>query len=150
MKKTRASWENIADILGRETVKDTDLAARLECTPEFVARVRHDLGMPADEVPQVVRKEVTPPLTDQERYDKLSVPVEGGHRKWTGRFHRHTGTPLFNRNLTVYAAAFRLHHGMKPVGNVLVECDYPRCVEATCLSDRLMREQRRADEAALR
>ena len=135
-----ASWEMVAHVLSEEPVTDVALASRLDCPPEFVAGVRENLGMPP--LPGVVPPARRPnPLgrLQREKFARLAVVIEDGHREWRGRYTE--GTPIFNEGLTAYRIAFRLEHGEEPVGHIRVECGRDKCVEGLHLSDRLMRER---------
>lgn len=143
-----ASWEMVAHVLSREVVCDTALAARLDCPPGFVARVRSDLGMPSFPIPEpLTRCEKPVREAQREKFERLTVAVEDHHREWLGR-HTRDGTPIFAAGLTAYRIAFRLEHGEEPNGLVRVECGHLKCVEGRHLSDRLIRDRAAYERAA--
>lgn len=143
MTGTGASWEGVAHVLERERVSDSELAVRLLCPPGFIARVRHDLGMPSFPIPEPDTRIARPPLeAEREQFEAQSIVTADGHRAWIGR-HTEDGVPLFSAGITAYRMAFRLQHGEEPEGYVRVECVVDRCVEGLHLSDRLMRERAR-------
>lgn len=140
---TGVSWERVAHVLERESVCDVELAARLTCPPGFVARVRHDLGMPSFPIP-VPETRIARPVTEADRklFEEQSVVTADGHRVWLGR-RNVDGTPIFATGVTAYRLAFRLQYGEEPEGHTRVECVVQQCVEGLHLSDRLMRERAR-------
>lgn len=143
MTGTGVSWERVAHVLERERVSDSELAVRLSCAPGFIARVRHDLGMPSFPIPEPSTRLARPVLeADRALFEGQSIVTADGHRAWIGR-HTEDGVPLFSAGVTAYRLAFRLQHAEEPLGNVRVECVVDRCVEGLHLSDRLMRERAR-------
>ncbi|WP_030672236.1 hypothetical protein [Streptomyces sp. NRRL B-1347] len=136
MKEKGASWEKVAHHLVNDNASDVELADRLESTPQFVARVRADLGMA--KFPRPLKPQMQPVA---EVFAAHTVAV-GDHLQWSGRTTR-DGTPVFSNLETAYRVAFRLEHGQEPQGLVRVACTFPRCVRGAHLTDRVMREARR-------
>jgi hypothetical protein len=136
----------VAWILAREHVCDTEVAARLDCAPGFVARVRSDLRMPSFPIPEPTVR-LARPLQKRERdeFEALSIVTAEGHREWLGRRSR-DGIPMFSREESAYRVAWRLEYGEEPEGPVRVECVLATCVEGLHLSDRIMRERAREAE----
>ncbi|MFF4726425.1 hypothetical protein ACFY3M_13940 [Streptomyces mirabilis] len=128
---TPERWEEIAQALKAGPVSDEAVSKLLRCHKRFVAEVRRDLGMPKYRPPARV--------WGREDYERLSVPLTGGHRRWRGRFDE-SGVPYANRMLTAYRLAFRVHHGRDPVGRVQGTCRYKRCVAGEHLNDRIIRK----------
>ncbi len=125
-------WERVARILKEERVPNAEIARRLNVAPQFVARVRRDLGIAA--------YRYRPPVETQEDFDRMTVALRGGHRRWRGLHGKH-GTPMVNRTRTAYQLAFRLARKREPVGRITPACSVNHCVEGLHLLDRLMREQ---------
>ncbi|MFD9903859.1 hypothetical protein [Streptomyces sp. NPDC059063] len=115
---------------------DVELADRLESTPDFIARVRGELGLAAYPRPLKPRK---PSVAEE---FEASTIVLGDHLVWLGRTTR-DGTPLFTAAESAHRVAFRLHHGQEPQGQVRVDCTFSHCVKGEHQSDRVMREARR-------
>ncbi|PWI16062.1 hypothetical protein DI272_19220 [Streptomyces sp. Act143] len=128
---TPERWEEIARLLKSGPISDNAVIEQLHCGKKTVAQVRRDLGLPR----------YRPPARTwgREDYERLSVPLRGGHRRWRGRFDAY-GIPYANRSMTAYRLAFRVHHGREPVGRVQSTCTYKRCVAGEHLADRPMRQ----------
>lgn len=127
------SFESIARILGEETVSDAELAYRLDCKRDLVARVREALGQkPMPLPPHNVR------LPHEERLVIFSEPVRGGHRRWLGSVSGH-GMPVIDC-LSVPRIAFCLEYGREPVGRVLPGCGRRLCVAGPHQTDQPMRD----------
>ncbi|MFJ1606949.1 hypothetical protein ACIOHS_26800 [Streptomyces sp. NPDC088253] len=127
---TPERWEEIARLL-KAGHSDTAVIEQLRCGKRTVAEVRRDLGLPRYRPPARV--------WGREDYERLSVPLTGGHRRWRGR-HDEFGIPYANRRMTAYRLAFRVHHGRDPVGRVQGTCQVKRCVAGGHLTDRIMRQ----------
>ncbi|MEV6738613.1 hypothetical protein AB0N14_17460 [Streptomyces sp. NPDC051104] len=142
-----ASWENIAAVLEAETVSDAELAERLDCGPDLVARVRASLGQPAFPAPPSATAS-----SEEQRFRELAVEGIDGHVRWSGRTTRE-GVPLVDHFVTAARVAFRLHHGREPEGQVRGTCLVNHCLAGEHLADRVIRERRReqarADREAL-
>lgn len=135
----RASWERVAHELTHDNASDIEVAERLECRTDYIARVRSDLGM--EEYPRPL---VTAGASAAAVFAANATLLEGGHRQWKGRVSR-DGTPLFSNVETVNRVSFRLTYGTEPQGQVRVDCEWPHCVAGDHLTDRLMRKARRGD-----
>ncbi|MGW2951599.1 hypothetical protein [Streptomyces eurythermus] len=127
---TPERWEEIARLLKAGPVSDAEVCRQLRCHKRYVAEVRRDLGLPKYRPPRRV--------WGREDYERLSVPLTGGHRRWKGRYDQF-GVPVASRLLTAYRLAFRVHHGREPVGRVEGTCRYKRCVAGEHLTDRILR-----------
>jgi hypothetical protein len=136
------SYERVAQVLLERPVSDVEAAYLLGCKRSFVAHVRRELRLPAMPLPPMDGK--VPP---EVRLMLGSVLTSGGHRHWYGRRTR-DGVPLIDAHTTAQRLAFRLEHGREAEGNVRVNCRKKHCVEGSHLSDRRMREEARALDAA--
>ncbi|MYR58870.1 hypothetical protein GTY54_22390 [Streptomyces sp. SID625] len=133
---TTERWAEIARLLTAGPVSDTSVSKRLHCHKRDVGKVRRDLGLPKYRPPTRV--------WGRDDYERLSVPLTGGHRCWRGRYDE-AGVPYANRVLTAYRLAFRVHYGREPVGRVQGTCRYKRCVAGEHLDDRIMRQAKAAE-----
>jgi hypothetical protein len=136
------SYENIARVLAAEVVSDVELAYRLGCRRNLVARVRAELGQAPMPLP-VAMDQMTPELVVMMN----ALLTAGGHRRWNGR-RTGDGVPLVDHFTTAARVVFRMTYGREPEGQVRVGCAIKHCVEGTHLVDRVMREDVRALDTA--
>ncbi|MBT2492328.1 helix-turn-helix domain-containing protein [Streptomyces sp. ISL-96] len=135
--------EEIAAALDGADCSNLAVARTLGVGPERVRRVRAAAGMPPYQ-----RGRRRSCETWEEAFAARTVAVENGHLQWTGPLSEH-GTPLLRLGLeaeTAYRYAFRIHHGRDAEGKTTPSCGYPRCVAGGHLEDRVIREERRAQE----
>jgi len=137
----RPSFENIVRILEQHEVSDAELAYRLGCKRDLVARARSSLGQAPMPLPPM------DVLTPETRVMISAVLTAGGHRRWIGR-RSSDGVPLLDAHTTVGRVAFRMAHGREPEGIVRVSCPIKHCCEGSHLTDRLMRQDVRALDTA--
>ncbi|MFB7115182.1 hypothetical protein [Streptomyces sp. NPDC056291] len=129
--ETRAErWERVARLLKEGPISNIGAARRLRVRKEFVREVRADLGMRPY---RLLRHQWT--VVD---YEALSVPVDGGHRRWLGRFST-SNVPMAGQSQTAYQVAFRLLHGREPVGRCEGTCTRKACVAGEHQEDDVMR-----------
>ncbi|MFJ5038018.1 hypothetical protein [Streptomyces parvulus] len=131
----KPSWENIERVLAGGRVSDAELAYRLGCKRDLVARVRASLGQPPMPLPPVDA------LTPELRVMISAALTSGGHRYWTGRCSS-DGVPILDAHTTVGRVAFRLAHGREPEGIVRVGCTKKHCCEGSHLTDKVIRDAR--------
>ncbi|MFB6963470.1 hypothetical protein ACFCYB_42685 [Streptomyces sp. NPDC056309] len=129
--ETRAEkWERVARLLKEGPISNIGAARRLHLSKEFVREVRADLGMSPY---RQLRHQWT--VVD---FEALSVPVDGGHRRWLGRFST-SNVPMAGQSQTAYQVAFRLLHGREPVGRCEGTCTRKACVAGEHQEDDVMR-----------
>jgi hypothetical protein len=112
----------------------TAVAAELGVDRRIVAEVRAALR-----IPRTIPERQRPKVWTREAVEALMVPVEGGHRRWTGDVTR-DGVPILDRRTTVARFVFRLTYGREPEGQVRTTCERKHCVAGEHLRDRLMRD----------
>ncbi|MEW2631593.1 hypothetical protein AB0903_08030 [Streptomyces sp. NPDC048389] len=135
--------EDIAAALDGTDRSNLDVARTLGVGPARVRRVRAAAGLPPYQ-----RGRRRSCETWQEAFEARTVAVDGGHLQWTGPLSEH-GTPLLRLGVeaeTAYRYAFRIHHGREAQGKTNPTCGFPRCVAGGHLEDRVIREERRAEE----
>jgi hypothetical protein len=127
----------------RDGLSNAAIARQLRCDSHRVGRIRHELGLP--NLP-------AQPLTLEEKWAARTVPVDGGHLRWTGERPTASGTPVLRykgRTFTAAAIAFRIRTGRDPVGHAIADCGYPRCVAPDHVEDTPGRERTRGQLRAI-
>ncbi|MFJ6561996.1 hypothetical protein ACIQMV_19470 [Streptomyces sp. NPDC091412] len=125
-----AKWERVARALKEGHVSNIEVARQLGVRKEFVREVRADLGIAPF---RMLRRHWT--VVD---FEALSVPVDGGHRRWLGRFST-SNVPMAGQSQTAYQVAFRLLHGREPLGRCEGTCTRKACVAGEHQEDDVMR-----------
>jgi hypothetical protein len=140
-------------------ITDAEIAAQLDSAEVSTLSVARRLGVPHRRVAQVRERIKLPVYRRGRRVEEPTweqalaariVAEDDGHARWTGATHKR-GTPVLNwggSTWTAYRAVFARHYGREPVGNITPApgCDRFRCVAGAHLEDRVIREQRRADQ----
>jgi hypothetical protein len=122
-------------------LSDRDLAQRLGCDEEFVARVRREGGHA-----RYARRCRSMRERAEAKVRALSTRVDGGHWEWTGSVSC-DGVPTLRITglfTTVARVAFQMATGRPPEGNVKPGCTRPHCVAPAHQTDRPMRAALRA------
>lgn len=128
---------------GRDDVPATiAVAAELGVDRRIVAEVRATLH-----VPRTLPPRQQPKVWTRETVEALMVPVDGGHRRWSGNVTG-DGVPVLDSRHTVARFVFRLTYGREPEGQVRGTCLRKHCVAGEHLADRAMREAPAALDAA--
>ncbi|MEH0417884.1 hypothetical protein [Streptomyces sp. B21-083] len=99
--------------------------------------------------PALASPERRPARSLEQTLRRRSVPVGGGHRRWTGSTWKTTPSVWWQgAPHSAYKVAFRLHHGRDPEGMVTSACEVPLCVAGGCLLDQRMRQANERADAA--
>ncbi|MEU2450074.1 WhiB family transcriptional regulator [Streptomyces sp. NPDC012765] len=134
--KDAAGDLNTADELVRAAALcDREIAERTGVKHRTVSKLRRSLGLPAVRDPQA-----KPEPTLQERFNRRTVPAEGGHLLWTGGPGLQIGSHANRRTVSGMLVAFELGHGRPHQGAVRVLCGMPGCVAWQHLADRPLRD----------
>ncbi|MFD7922603.1 LuxR C-terminal-related transcriptional regulator [Streptomyces sp. NPDC059740] len=127
-----------------EGLTNTEIAARLHMRRATVREIRTATGVPP-------RPGLWPFATLNDALAAHTRDAGGGHLQWTGSTNTH-GVPIVHfagRPTSAYRAAFEVHYGRAPHGQVRSLCDVPRCVAGRCLEDQTQRSLTRAQLAAM-
>lgn len=126
-----------------ECVRGHELAEHVKFEPDGTAycgmcKVLDKRAQRAGITPSAGRRR----MSLEERFQRHTEPVSGGHVRWTGSTSH--GTPVVRQGSSTHSAyrvAFRLEYGREPVGPVTSGCGMPSCVAGAHLEDRPMRQR---------
>lgn len=155
-RRTRADWQTIARmravsrvgvatiVIGpphpkRDQVRallathsTTQIAAELHMDTRTVRDLREEAGVAYIASPRGY-------ATAEDKWADHVRPVDGGHLEWTGeRAKSKARTPVMrfrDKSVSPAAIAFRKHNGRDPVGQVMAECEHPRCIAPAHVQD---------------
>lgn len=114
--------------------RNQEIAAIVGISPSGVKVARRRLGLPPAEYTR------SRP-THEQIFHTRTQTTDDGHLTWTGTTEN--GTPVISHTPAAHIA-WRLHHGVDPVGHVRRTCDHDGCVLATHLEDATTRNRHRA------
>lgn len=132
-----------------QCVSGHDLAEHAKFEPDGTAYCGRCkvLDKRAQRDPAVPRRTRLRPTSLAEAFNRHTVPVEGGHVRWTGSTSHTTPAVCFGGTThSAYKVAFRLHHGREPEGTVTSGCDVPHCVAGAHVEDRPMRQRKQQEQ----
>lgn len=114
------------------THSTTQIAAELHMDTRTVRALREEAGVAYIPSPRGY-------ATAEDKWADHVRPVDGGHLEWTGeRAKSKSRTPVMrfrDRSVSPAAIAFRKHNGRDPVGQVMAECEHPRCIAPEHVQD---------------
>jgi hypothetical protein len=105
------------------------IARQLRADRHLVGDIRRALGLP---------RAPLQPLTLEEKWEKYTRPVDGGHLEWTGERQRTSGTPVMRYREQIHTAAriaFRIRYGRDPQGHTFADCGMRHCVAPDHVQD---------------
>lgn len=135
---------DIAELL-RAGHSDHEIARRLHVCERTASQTRRALRLPTH------RPGAKPAASAEELFRSRTLPIGGGHLKWTG-YRTNAGVPFFRwrkKGVTAYRFAFTLRHGRDPIGYAKPGCGYPQCVAPDHVEDQPMRDQLKTQMASI-
>ena len=121
----------------RNDLSNAAIARALGCDGHRVGAIRRELGLPNFRPKK---------LTLEQKWEKHTKPLEGGHLEWTGERASASGTPVLRYEEACYSPAsiaFEKHHGRKSKGHVKAECGVRQCVAPAHVEDEPGRQRLR-------
>ncbi|MFF0295578.1 hypothetical protein ACFYS8_13295 [Kitasatospora sp. NPDC004615] len=119
--------------LAAKNVPTAVIARTLGMDRREVRKVRNAADLPAP--PRGYERQ---PLTLEEKWAERTRPLADGHLEWTGERQNASRTPVLRyrgRSYSPAAIAFRMQHGVAPVGQAFSGCGTRHCVAPAHVDD---------------